>query len=209
MVELLVVIAMIAILAILVVPAVDEPDARMEQLRVEGNVEALASEAQSKDIKRARHAVETLGHVGRDSIQKLRTTMTDSRPEIRQEAVIAYEKVMAASPKDFNPAVLSQIARTDENKDVRITAITALGNMGAYEELETLLQAMNDDDLTVRRRAAQAVVLIIRRRYTFDANASPRQRLKEIDRIRRFWKFYQDNVTKFHNDKRKKQANQN
>jgi hypothetical protein len=213
-----------AVLGILVVwiapwssaPALAELDAHMEQLRTEGNVEALESEVQSKDVKRAKRAVETLGYLGRSSIEKrdvsikkIRVTMkNDSRPEIRQAAVIAYAKVMEkTSPKKQDPAPLGNIARTDKSKDVRICTITALGNMGAYEELETLLQAMNDDDLTIRRRAAEAVVLVIRRRYTFHPNASPKQRLKEIDRIRHFWKFYQDNVTKFHNDKRKKQAN--
>jgi HEAT repeat protein len=224
MMKLKILLTVAAVLVILVIwiapwsgaPPLAKLDAHMEQLRTEDNVEALESEIQSKDVKRARRAVETLGYLGQSfskkrdrAIKTIRVTMkNDSRQQIRQTAVIAYAKAMeTASPKTHDPAPLGEIVRTDKDKNLVICSINALGDMGAYEELETLLQAMNNDDITIRRRAAEAVVLVVRRRYTFHPNASPETRLREIDRIRQFWKFYQDNVTKFHKDKRKKQAN--
>ena len=164
-------------------PPIDELDARMEKLRADGNVEALATEAKSPDIRTARSAVETMGYVGPKAVKQIRRHLKDPRPEIRQKAATAYAK--AADPKEAAP--LAEVARTDNSPIVRAAAITGLGRARAYGEMETLLTAMNDDDIVVRRRAAEAVVLILGRRYPYDPNASSAQRLKSIDVIRQFW----------------------
>ncbi len=159
-------------------------DARMEKLRADGDVEALSKEAASKDIPTARRAVESMGFVGFKALKHIRVAMEDPRPAVRQKAVTAY--ATAAKPKSIAP-VLKEIVRTDNSPIVRATAVTALGRERVYEEMETLLAAMNDDDIVVRRRAAEAVVLMIGRRYPYKPHAPSAERLKSIAVIRKFW----------------------
>lgn len=197
-----------AVLGILVIlqltrsgaPPINELDARMEKLRADGDVEALADEAKSPDVPTARRAVETLGYLGPKALPQLRHALADGRPQIRQKAAIAYAR--AAEPKEAAP-ILSKIAHTDKSAVVRAGAITGLGQARAYEAMETYLAAMNDDDIIVRRRAAEAVVLILGRRYPYDPNASSARRLKSIATIRRFWEHVKGDVGKYYDKFRK------
>ena len=180
-----------AILSVLVIwnvvqvepPQLDDIDARMEKLRRDGDTETLSIEAQNSDIRTARRAVKTMGYLGPLGVKPIRTAMKDPRPGIRQEAAMAYAR--AADPKEAAP--LAEVARTDKASVVRAAAVTGLGRTRAYEEMDTLFAAMNDEDITVRRRAAEAVVLFIGRRYPYEPNASSTQRLKSIAVIRQFW----------------------
>ncbi|MBT3201200.1 MAG: HEAT repeat domain-containing protein [Phycisphaerales bacterium] len=164
-------------------PQLDDIDARMEQLRADGDTEALSAEIRNPDIRTARRAVKTMGYLGPLGVMSIRDAMKDTRPQIRQEAVLAYAR--AADPKEAEP--MAELARTDKAPVVRAAAVTGLGRTRAYEKMDTLLAAMNDDDVTVRQRAADAVVLLIGRRYPYEPNASPSQRLKYIAVIRQFW----------------------
>jgi len=186
-------------------PPIDELDARMEKLRTDGDVEALSREAQNQDIRTARRAVATMGYVGRKAVRKIRHALEDPRPAVRRQAAAAY--AMAADPKDLS--VLTKVAHTDESPTVRASAVTALGHARAYEEMETLLAAMNDDDLVVRRRAAQAVVLLLGRRYAYDPKASSAQRLKSIATIRQFWRDHRGQVGTYYDRERRRRATEN
>ena len=175
-------------------------DARIEKLRSDGDVEALETEAKSKDIRTARRAVESMGYLGRKAVKQIRTAMADPRPQIRQQAATAYAR--AAHIKNIAPLV--KVAQTDKSPVVRASAITALGKRRVYEEMETLLQAMNDDDIIVRRRAAEAVVVMIGRRYPYKPNASPARRLKSIAVIRDFWMIAEGKASKYYDRDRKR-----
>jgi HEAT repeat protein len=184
-------IAIAAILGLLVIwqsmgtapVQLDEIDASIEKLRANDDVEALDVAVKSKNIRTARRAVEAMGYLGPMYVKRLRTALSDPRPQIRQQAATAYAR--AANIKDIAP--LTKVAQTDKSPVVRASAITALGKKRVYEEMETLLQAMNDDDIMVRRRATEAVVLLIGRRYPYKPNASSARRLKYIAVIREFW----------------------
>lgn len=201
-------VAVAAVLGVLVIwqltrdaslPA-DSVDARMEELRRAGDVEALAAEAKSPDIRTARRAVETMGYVGPKAITQIRHALADRRPEIRQRATLAYAR--AAGPKEMPP--LAEVARTDKSPTVRASAVTALGRVRAHREMETLLQAMNDRDVVVRRRAADAVRLILGRKYRYDPNGPSAQRLRSIAAIRRVWANVKGVVGKYHDKARKR-----
>ncbi|MBL7219721.1 MAG: HEAT repeat domain-containing protein [Phycisphaerae bacterium] len=202
-------IAAAAILGVLVIwqlmrpgpPPVDQLDARMENLRLAGDVEALASEAESTDIPTARRAVETLGYLGPEALPQLRRALEDRRPQIRQKAAIACAR--AADPKVAAP-LLAKVARTDKSPVVRAAAVTGLGRARAYDEMETLLAEMNDDDVIVRGRAAEAVVNIIGRRYPYNLNAPPAKRLESIARIRKFWARAKGAVGEYYDKVRKR-----
>ena len=202
-------VATAAVLGVLVIwqlmqggaPPIDELDARMEKLRAAGNVEALAAEAKSPDIRTARRAVETMGYVGPKAVRQIRGALADPRPEIRQQAATAYAR--AADPKEA-AAPLAEVAHTDKSTEVRAAAVTAMGRARAYEEMETLLAAMNDEDIVVRRRAAESVVLLIGRRYPYNPNGSSAQRLKSIAVIRSFWAKVKGDVGKYYDRERKR-----
>jgi HEAT repeat protein len=202
-------VAIAAILGVLVIwqlthrgaPPISSIDARMEELRQAGDVEALAAEAKSPDLPTARRAVQTLGYAGPKAVKHIRLALQDPRPEIRQHAARAYART--ADPK--NAAPLAQTARSDKSSTVRAAAITALGRARVYSEMETLLDAMNDENILVRRRAADAVVPIIGRRYPYDPNASSAQRLKSIAVIRKFWTRVKGEVAEYYDNRRKSQ----
>jgi len=175
-------------------PLVDSLDTRMEKLRVTADVEALAQEAESPDIRTARRAVATMGYVGPKAVKQIRRALTDRRPAVRRQATTAYAR--AAGPKELAP--LAEVARDDKSFRVRASAVTALGQARACSEMETLLEAMNDEDLVVRRRAARAVTLILGRRYNYDPNSSSARRLKSIDVLRKFWAKAKDVVGEYH-----------
>jgi len=181
-------------------PPINEIDARMEKLRADGDVEALAAEADSPDIRTVRRAVETMGYVGPKAVRQIRRALEDPRPEIRQQAATAYAR--AADPKEAAP--LAEVARADKSAIVRAAAVTGLGRARVYGEMETLLAAMNDEDIVVRRRAAEAVVLIIGRRYPYDPSSSSAQRRKSIAVIRLFWAKVKGDVGKYYDKVRKR-----
>ena len=179
-------------------PQIDDLDARMEKLRTDGDVETLSREVQSPDIRTARRAVATMGYVGQKAVRQIRRALDDPRPKVRQQAAVAYAR--AADAKDLSP--LTRVAQTDTSPIVRAAAVTALGQARAYEEMETLLAAMNEQDLVVRRRAAEAVVLILGRRYPYDPNAPSAQRLGSIAVIRQFWINTRNRVARYYDKER-------
>ena len=67
---------------------------------------------------------------------------------------------------------------------------------------------MTDEDLTVRSRAADAVALIIGRRYRYDPNDSPAQRLRTISTIRQFWARSKNIVGAYHDKARQRRKDE-
>ena len=177
----------------------DSLDARMEKMRLAGDVEGLAAAARSTDILVARRAVETLGYLGPKAVEHIRRLLADPRPEIRQRAASAYTR--AADSKEAPP--VAELARTDKIPAVRAAAVTALGQAHVYGEMETLLAAMDDEDVVVRNRAADAVTLILGRRYRYDPNGSAADRLRAIAATREFWERAKGRVGEYYDKARK------
>ncbi len=174
-------------------PEIDSIDARMEKLRRAGDVEALAALARSEDILAARRATETLGYLGLKAVEHITPLLADPRAEIRQRAATAYAR--AADPSAA-PA-LAKLARTDDNAMVRAAAVTALGQAQVHGEMDTLLSAMDDDAPIVCARAAEAVTLMLGRRWPYDPDWESPKRQKTIAEIRRFWTVYKDVVARY------------
>ena len=174
-------------------PPIDSIDARMEKMRQAGDVEGLAAEGRSDDILAARRAVETLGYLGPKAVEHIGPFLADPRAEIRQRAATAYAK--AADPSVA--PLLAKVARTDTSAAVRAAAVIALGQGRTYGERETLIEAMNDRDVVVRRRAVEAITLILGRRYRYDPNGPSDARLNSMAVIRQFWADNADVVGKY------------
>ena len=159
----------------------DPETARIERLRRKGDVVALAREMSNGDVKAAGLAADAMGRLGAAAVPHLREAMRNPRPEVRGRAALALAR---ASGRD-EAALLAETATQDKSASVRAMAATALGDAYAYTELDTLMQALEDPDESVRRRAAQAIVRVTGVDFIFRAEAPPEQRRKIIEIIRR------------------------
>ena len=181
-------------------PNLEPDEARIDKLRREGDVEALAAEISGPNEGAARRAVAAMGTIGARAVTHIERAMQDPRPKVRQKAALAYTR--AAESKQAAP--LAKAARDDESPGVRAAAVTGIGRLCAYEEMETLLAAMDDPDLMVRRRAADAVAHIIGRRYRYNATDSSEKRRPAIAVIRGMWAKDKKMIARYHDYKSKK-----
>lgn len=145
---------------------------RINRLREQKNTAALEQEIAAKDPKISSVAVRALGQVGPEARPQIERAMQDTRSEIRREAVAVYPQTSSgpAAP------VLAAVARTDPDAAVRAVAVTSLGRMRALDEMETLLAAVEEPDPLVRRRASDAIALIMGARYDFSGTDAERHR---------------------------------
>jgi len=159
----------------------DSDAARIERLRGRGDAAGLAREVERPEAQVSCQAVRALGRIGAPALPQVEMALKDSRREVRAEAALAYAR--AAGGTAAPP--LATLARSDPVPDVRATAVTALGHMRALDEMEALLAAVEDPELVVRERAAEAVARIMGRRYDF--SGSPEECRRTIAEVRDRW----------------------
>jgi len=134
-------------------PAPRDPAlARVEQYRREGNLEALAGEADDPRPEVATRAVRAMGSLGPAAVPHLERRIGDARPEVREAAVVACGQAAG----DLLPEAVAAAARTDPSVFVRATAVSVLGHCKAWRHGDVLIDAMEDPDPAVRARAAAA-----------------------------------------------------
>lgn len=177
----------------------EDPDAaRIERLKVSRDVAALAKEAAGPKVEVARRALEAMAHIGPEAAPQIRRVIKDPRPEVRESAVVVLGRVSARVPPPVDIEAMADIAREDESENVRAAAVTALGAMRAFEEMETLLSRMqHDKSIDVQRRAAAAVIRIIGEDVGFKAGDSLQKRQEAIERIRAFWRKHGARIRQF------------
>lgn len=158
-------------------------EARFERWRHTGDVAALAAEVRNPDTAAARAAVRELGSCGPRAVPLIEEAMKDTRAEVREAAALAYAR--AAGTGKVHP--LAAVARGDPSAEVRAAAVTALGEVRAIDDMETLLTALEDPQRIVRLRASAAIARIIGRRYEFDADGTPDQRRAAVAAMREAW----------------------
>ena len=161
----------------------DQDAARIRHYRDARDTVALAAEVEKPAPAVARMAVEALGHCGPPAAAPLEKAARDTRPEVREMAAIALVRVAGDRP----PPVLAALARSDTSADVRAAAVTALGQVRAVDEMETLLAALEDPDRAVRLRASVAVARIIGRRYETHVDGSPDKQREAVAQLRKAW----------------------
>ncbi|MDR2694816.1 MAG: HEAT repeat domain-containing protein [Deltaproteobacteria bacterium] len=88
------------------------------------------------------------------NLPELRAALEDEHPQVRQTAVEAFG---ATGPcgKEYLPTLLPRLH--DENRDVRVTMVSLLGNCNSPEALPHLLSALDDQDDWVRIRAVEGL----------------------------------------------------
>ncbi|MCX5647784.1 MAG: HEAT repeat domain-containing protein [Planctomycetota bacterium] len=163
----------------------DPATARVEQYRREGNLEALAGEADDPRAEVATRAVRAMGTLGPAAVPHLERRIADARPEVREAAVVAWGQ----AADDRRPEVVAAAARTDPSVIVRATAVSVLGQVRAVNEMETLIAALDDPDHMVRVRASASIERIVGRRYEVyldDPPGSDRRR-EAVENVRKIW----------------------
>lgn len=210
-----------AAIAVVGCGSTDPEKARVEALRRDRNVEALAKETVSEKPATSREAVRALGTLGAEAIPRLQEVLKDERPEIRVEAALAYGNAVAvaeaaparAAPGQEAPGQaarmedqirpLAEAVRSDASPDVRAAAVTGLGHARAMSEMQTIFRALEDPDPMVRARATAAVTRITGRRYETYVNGTPQQRHEAAANIRRQWAADEKSTREYYAGKQK------
>jgi hypothetical protein len=167
-------------------PAPRDPDAaRVEQFRREGNLEALAGEAENPKTEVATRAVRAMGSLGPSAVPYLEQHISDARPEVREAAVVAWGQ----AAEDRSPEVLAAAARKDPSVVVRAAAVSVLGQVRAVNEMETLIAALDDPDRMVRVRASASIERILGRRYEVYLDDPPgsERRRQAVENVQKIW----------------------
>jgi len=154
------------------------------RLEKKGDVDALAEKTRDPEPRVSRLAVHSLARIGRKAKPVLDRAIRDERPEVRTEAVLVYPRVAKRS-EAAEP--LAQIARSDPKPQVRAAAVTALGQMRAFDKMDALFEALDDPDPLVRRRAAGAVSRILGRTYELYVDGPAEKRRQAIAELRKVW----------------------
>jgi len=167
-------------------PASSDPDVvRVEQYRREGNLEALAGEAENPQAEVATRAVRAMGSLGSAAVPHLERRIADARPEVREAAVVAWGQ----AADDRRPEVVAAAARTDPSVVVRAAAVSVLGQVRAVNEMETLIAALDDPDRMVRVRASASIEHILGRRYEVFLDDPPgsERRRQAVENVQQIW----------------------
>jgi len=181
-----------------------EPESEIEQIQEfedSGNVDALAERALEAEPEVGRHAVRSLGRLGPKAEPALRQVMEKGKPTVRAEAALVYPRV-SSRQKAQEP--LATISRRDPEPYVRASALTALGRMRALDSMEAIIEALNDPDLGVRRRAADAVARIMGLEYELYLDGPEEKRLEAIEVVRKSWNHTKNFLRQYYERKAKR-----
>ena len=183
-------------------PDIDAAKSHVLKLERDGDVGALAEVVAGENVPVACFALAALGRLGTDeAVDYIVKATEDKRPKVRGAAASSYANAHAKRAA----APLSRLARGDDDPIVRATAVAGIGRMYAYDEMETLLWVMaNDDDLTTCRNAAEATVAIIGRRYNYTPDGDRTTRARQVAIISNMWQSEKGNVGRYNEHKHHK-----
>ena len=191
-------------------PSMSPAEIAIRKDRLNGNVEGLVKKIKTSPPKLARRATRALGSVGLKSLPSLnKILLEDKRPEVRQQAAQAVAQSVRASAQTTDPfakemtAALVTAISSDKAPEVRASAASALGQLYDYRNMKSLLKAMDDENLDVRRRAFEAVTRIFGRRYEFNPNSTSDKRQIVIKAITEDWEVHKELVGEYHDNLRK------
>jgi len=157
--------------------------ARIEQLRQAKDLAGLGTQAAHTNERVARLAVGAMGRLGAEAVPKIERALEDKRPRVRERAATAY----AQAARHDQAAPLAKLVREDASPNVRAAAVAGLGRLCAFDEMESILAAMDDPDVAVRRRASKAATRIACVIVGYQADDPVAKRHAAIRRMRAHW----------------------
>ncbi len=112
--------------------------------------------------------------------------LQSDNPIAQQRATIELQRQKATGE-------LIDVYRRSTDKDMRASAIQALGDTEVFRTIPTLFEAMDDTSPTVRGAAAAAITRMIGADFHYDATASASEREKTMKQMRNFYERFKGN----------------
>jgi len=162
---------------------VDQARAKTEALVRAKDVEGLVKEVRSPDEHAAKLAVSALGDLGEAARPAVQEALSDRRPAVREKAATSFAKV---APRE-QAVKLADMVKKDESPDVRAAAVTGLDCMFAFQEMDAIIDAMEDPDPVVRRRASKAATKFSGVTVQYNPHASLEECRQGAQRMREYW----------------------
>ncbi len=107
------------------------------------------------------------------------------------EADDSVERQKAAAALGDHPEasadLLVQLLRQSDDPMVRAVAVRVLGDRGAYDHMDTVIAALEDESLTVRASAAQGLSQLLQRKIRFPADGTEAQRAVALAQVKATW----------------------
>ena len=122
----------------------------MDEIKSSEN-KSLIEKLQDSDPDVRKEAAEVLGSSGSDAVDPLIKALDDSNPDVRFQASKSLAEI-------GDPAVESLVnALKGEEGNIKRYATFALKNIGDENVVEHLIEALNDDDWSVRKTSAKSL----------------------------------------------------
>ena len=131
--------------------------------RLEEANKELRSENESLKKEMAQKTIALLSEaVNQKNLKPLLEATKQGHTEVRLFAIKEVSKLVASSPGGppaSDPSVFSHliVLLADKEKDVRVAAVQALGEIGDEKAIDPLIATLNDEEVLVRERAARAL----------------------------------------------------
>ena len=173
----------------------DQVRAKAEQLVRAKDVEGLVKEVQGSDEHAASLAVSALGDLGEAARSAIQGALSDRRPAVREKAATSFAKVATHE----QAVKLVAMVKKDESPDVRAAAVAGLDRMFAFQEMDAIIDAMEDPDPAVRRRASKAATKFSGVTVQYYPDASLEECRQGAMRMRQYWEKNKVNTLKLLN----------
>ena len=161
----------------------DQARQKTEQLVRAKDIDGLRKEVQGSDEYTAKVAVSALGELGAPARTAVEHALADRRPAVREKAATSFAKVATSE----QAGKLVDLLRKDESPDVRAAAVASLDRMFAFREMDAIIDAMEDPDPAVRRRASKAAIKFSGVTVQYNPDASLEECRKGAKRMREYW----------------------
>ena len=113
-----------------------------------------------------------------------------ARAAIRADSAEEREQAAVHLAQLGKPAreYVVQVLAESKQPEVRAACIRGLADQWAYRQMAVLLDALEDESLLVRAQAGEAVQLLLKVEYGFNAHDPPEQRREVVKQLRERWK---------------------
>jgi hypothetical protein len=115
-----------------------------------------------------------------------RTALTAGAADEREVAAVKLSQLGKPAREHF-----LHVLDESGQPEVRAACIRGLAEQWSYRDMPVLLRALEDDSVTVRAQAGQAVQLMLRINYEFRADDPEEKRQEVVKRLYKRWEVFQ------------------
>jgi len=97
-----------------------------------------------------------------------------------------------ANHPDTSPALLVRLFQESQDENVRVVALRALGDSGAFDQVDTLISGLEDDSSVVRSAAVEGLSRLLRRKIRFPVDGTANERAVALTQVKAAWEKLRD-----------------